>query len=166
MEAPSFTPYPPPSSQRPTFLTVLCILTFLSCAWGVFSAISNYSSADLTASVTQDALEEAQDKMQGQEGARFMEKMLNSVADSMSPERIRQSAIASVVVNLLALAGALLMWNLRKTGFYIYVASVVVAIAAPIVIFGGITGGLASLSSAFFSIVFIVLYALNIKHMR
>ncbi|WP_234736053.1 hypothetical protein [Tellurirhabdus bombi] len=166
MEASSLTPYPPPSSQRPTFLTVLCVLTFLSCAWGIFNAISSYSGADLAASVTQESLEQAQDNMQGQEGSQFIEKMLGSVSESMSPERIRQSSIATIVVNLLALAGALLMWNLRKVGFYIYVASVLVAVVSPVIIFGGLIGGIAGVSTAFFSIIFLVLYALNLKHMR
>jgi hypothetical protein len=158
--------YPTPVNGRPTFLTILCVLTFLSCAAGLFNAISSYSGADMAAEIGQEALEKAQDQVQDQDGGAFADRIIGSISGSLTPERIRQSAIANLIYNLLALAGALLMWNLRRVGFYVYVAGVLVAIIAPFFIYGGLMGGFASAGTAFVSVIFVVLYALNLKYMR
>jgi len=158
--------FEPPSSARPTLLTILCVLTFLSCAWGVFEAVSSYFAADLAGSATEEALSEAREEVAGREGGALAERILGSVANSLTPERIRQLALAKLLNNLLTLVGAILMWNLRKTGFYVYVAGVLVAILAPMFIFDGFLAGVASAGTAFVSIIFVVLYALNLKYMR
>ena len=153
-------------NPRPIFLTVLCVLTFLSSVWGLFGAVSTYSGADLAAQVGQQALEDAQDRLADQDDQGIVGRILGSVSDTLTPERLRQSAMATLAYNLLALVGAVLMWNLRKAGFYLYVAGVVVAIVTPFFIYGGLIGGFASAGTAFVSLIFVVLYALNLKYMR
>lgn len=133
---------------------------------GVFSAVSNYAGADLAAEVGQKALEDAQDQIADKGAGDFVERIIGTVTESLTPERIRQSAVANLVYNLLTLAGAALMWNLRKPGFYLYVAGVLIAVIAPFLIYGGLIGGISSAGTAFISLIFVVLYALNLKYMR
>jgi hypothetical protein len=151
---------------RPTFLTVLCVLTFIGSGWGIFNGISSYTNADVAAGLIGEQFERAQDELENQEGAEGIGKIFDSVNEAMEPEKIRSSGIASIVSNILTLVGALLMWGLRKTGFYVYVIGAIAAIIAPIMIYQGFVGAAAAGATAFFGIIFIVLYFLNLKHLR
>lgn len=155
---------------RPTFLTVLCILTFIGSGYSIFNAISSYSSADVAVGLTQDVMDEAIDKIEdeaeSEKEAALANKILGSVSEGMTAPNIKNSAIASGISALLTLIGAILMWSLNKKGFYLYVIGVAVGILAPMLIFGGILGAASSGVLAFVGVLFSVLYGLNLKHMH
>ncbi|MDA8886218.1 hypothetical protein N9I68_01420 [Bacteroidia bacterium] len=44
--------------QRPTFLTVLCILTFIGSGYGIFQGITSYATAE-TAAAASELIEES-----------------------------------------------------------------------------------------------------------
>lgn len=166
MESESTSAHTPAStSPRPTLLTVLCILTFLSAGFGVFNAVTTYSSADVVAEAAQEGLDRAAERVDDAEASDFVDKIMGRVSANMTPENIRKSAVADGLYNLLALAGALLMFNLRKPGFYLYLAGIAVAIIAPFVIYGGLMGA-AGAATTFFSIIFAVLYATQLRFMH
>ena len=79
-------------SLRPTFLTVLCILTFIGSGWGVYKGISGYLTADMTANMMTDTREKMDDKMQGQEQPAFLKNMMGGIFSSMSADNIRKSS--------------------------------------------------------------------------
>ena len=118
------------TGQRPVFLSVLCILTFIGSGLGILfnllgifgiGALSNFMSA------------------YGVEGG--------------------ETGVLKLVLMLVfsgaSLYGAIMMWSLKKLGFYLYVAAQVLIVA-----FG--FGWLALI----FSALFIVLYGLNLKHLQ
>jgi hypothetical protein len=80
---------------------------------------------------------------------------------------MHKAAIGGFIASLLTLAGAILMWNLKRKGFYIYILGVALGIAIPFYLYGNdlIAVGAASFAN-FFGLVFIALYALNLKSMR
>lgn len=151
---------------RPTFLTVLCVLTFIGSAWSIYSGITNYYSADMAAGVAGEQFEKIQEQLDNEEGAEAVSKIFQSVGEAMTPEKIKNNGIATAVTSIITLIGAILMWGLRKTGFYVYVVGAIAAIIAPLMIFEGFTGAMASGGAAFAGILFIILYALNLKHLR
>lgn len=152
---------------RPTFLTVLCILTFIGSGWSIYSGITNYYTADVSYGIVNEQFEKVQEQLDNQEGAESVGELFQSIGASMSPEKIKDNGIATAITSIITLIGAILMWGLRKTGFYVYVVGAVAAIIAPMVIFGGgFAGAIASGGAAFMGILFIVLYALNLKHLR
>ena len=58
------------------------------------------------------------------------------------------------------------MRKLKKTGYYIYIVACLIGIIGPLAIIGsGIMGGFILLGSVF-SILFIILYGVNLKHLR
>lgn len=74
------------------------------------------------------------------------------------------TAIAAAVVSVL---GVVLMWRLKRIGFWIYVVAALVSVVVPMVLLGG--GVLAMFSvgvSGLIAIAFIVLYATHRKYMR
>jgi hypothetical protein len=157
----------PTTSARPTFLTVLCILTFIAGAYGIYSGISGYLTADSAAGMVQEAMDNASSSIQkADDASKAVEGILDSVTDAMNPQKIQNSSIANILASILSLLGAWMMWNLQKKGFWLYVAGTIVSIIAPIAIFGGGLVGLAAGGmSAFFGILFVILYAINLKHM-
>lgn len=155
-------------SLRPTFLTVLCILTFIGSGWGIINAVSSYQSADVVSGVTSEVMDEAFDEIEnsGEEVPGFVEKIMGEVSEGLSPEKIRNTAMASGVSAILTLLGAILMWGLNKNGYWIYIAGIAVAIFAPMFIQDGILGIIGAGGAGFFGILFIVLYGVNLKHMK
>lgn len=158
------------STIRPTFLTVLCVITFIFSSMSLFSAITNYSSAEVAVGVTKDAMDEAQDKIEesaeSENQSDLISKLFGNVTESLTVENYKNMAIASGLASILAILGAVLMWGLNKKGFWLYVAGTLVSILAPLFIYEGIVGAAASGGTAFFGVLFCVLYGLNLKHMN
>ena len=63
---------------------------------------------------------------------------------------------------ILSLIGVIKMWKLQKSGFMIYVVATVAAMVMGIV-YSGVT---ASMMGIVFSVLFVVLYGLNLKHLK
>lgn len=155
---------------RPTFITVLCILTFIGSGWGIISESIKYFSASSQAAsiaVTKEKVNsDLQQNKDSSEGARFAQKMVNSIATS--PEKIRKGALANGGGAILCLAGAFMMWNLKRKGFYLYLAGTLIGIISPFVVFGS-NNFIAILSSVvigFIGLIFLILYGVNLKHMK
>lgn len=155
---------------RPTFLTVLCILTFIGSGLGLISNVRGYFAANAQAAIVATAKESVKDNL-GQSGSSSYDKLAAQMVDTLavlSPENLKKSAIAGLVAAVLCLIGAFLMWGLKKTGFYAYVAGTLVGVIVPIVIFG--FGNIFSLGitivGGFFGVLFVVLYGLNLKYMK
>jgi hypothetical protein len=71
-----------------------------------------------------------------------------------------------LLASALSLLGVWMMWNLKRTGYWIYIVAGVAGLFLPFIFIGFSTLGLLSLGfGAFITILFIVLYGLNLKHM-
>ncbi|HRO46795.1 hypothetical protein [Agriterribacter sp.] len=155
---------------RPVFLTVLCILTFIGSSWGIISGITSYLSANATSGIAQAAMQDAREKVEDEDnaGSKFAEKILSGTSEMLQPENLRKSALFSIIASVFTLLGGILMFGLKKTGFYSYVLGTAIGIAGPFIAFGG-GNFLTILSSsfiAFIGILFVILYGLNVKHLR
>jgi hypothetical protein len=150
-------PQEPEKKERPTFLTVLCILSFIGIGIAV---ISNLISLFATSagSAIMDAATETLEEYQDIPGM----DMVESAVDYAST-----LAIINIIAALVCLWGVIWMWNLKKTGYYIYV----VAELAPVIIsfilvgLGSFLGGFLALVGLIFPVLFVILYGLNVKHM-
>lgn len=157
---------------RPQFLTVLCILTWVMC--GIMLILSLFGMVSKpSAEVQKEQIEQI--RQFNPDAAVKMEEAL--------AEQGGGSQIISVILSLLACAlsgyGAYMMWNLKKTGFYLYIVGEFLPYLGMLV--GG-AAGLSALSAmgggaqmagaiviglmVIVDIVFIVLYGLNLKHMN
>lgn len=162
---------------RPTLLTVLCILTFIGSGWTIISSVYSYSTASesvrmFAASGVKSPNDSTIQKdsvvrVGHRNRSPFGEKMMFSLSKIMTEENIHKSAIGAIIAGLFTLIGALLMWWLRRNGFYLYILGVVVGLVVPFYLYGNnlMAVGVSSFSS-FFGLIFIALYALNIKNLR
>ncbi len=165
MEIVSSTTPSPTGGFRNSFLTVICILTFLGSGWGIVKAVRSYFTADYEAQIGTAAIKSASDQVNQQENVPgFVQQIMGSVQADMNPDFLRKLAIFSFIANLLTLSGAILMWNLKKAGFYLYVSGIVVLVIAPLVM-GKLVGIIGASFLGFIGVIFIVMYAVNLKYM-
>lgn len=153
---------------RPTFITVLCILTFIGSGWKAVSNLISIFTYNLGNTMLQ--IEQISDATNNQYGNNaFLNGIFNSSVEvlKITAEYGREIAIMSLVLSLLSIVGAILMFNLRRSGFYFYVAaqSLLLFIVPyftgfSLLIFTGI------LFSSIPTLIFIILYAVNLKHMH
>jgi hypothetical protein len=57
------------------------------------------------------------------------------------------------------------MWNLKKTGFYLYIAGIIILVAAPFAM-GKLVGAIGASLIGFIGVIFIVMYGVNLKYMN
>ena len=156
--------------ERPTFLTVLCILSFIMGLWGIWSGIQGAFTDK-----PQRDLEEARSEMEkamdelGDNSSEMVVSMMESglvMAETAAAEAVPLGYI-SMLTSALSLLGVWMMWNLRRNGYWLYILAGVIGLVLPFIFLGFSTLALISLGfGAFITILFIVLYGLNLKHMH
>ncbi|MDQ3048181.1 MAG: hypothetical protein M3R27_11590 [Bacteroidota bacterium] len=145
------------TAKRPTFLTVLCILSFVAAGIAVIASIIGYMGM---------AVVEGMGGMEGLANADGVEGMttMPGMEDAMAMMvHAKTLLIVGIVITAIALFGVIQMWKQKKMGFYIYTGAQVIGIIIPIAIAGMVAFSALGL---FFSIAFIVMYGLNLKHMN
>lgn len=143
----------------PSFLNALTILTFIGSGLGLISAL--YSLATIE-----------QQKIQIKESERLL-GVTNLGRDLIETAKLSLEHVIPLQLNILftaiiCLIGAFLMRKLNKTGFYVYLFGTLVSVIAPIAILGissGLSGQL-MIIGIIVPLVFIVMYATNLKHME
>ncbi|HEY0978816.1 MAG TPA: hypothetical protein VGE21_15190 [Flavobacteriales bacterium] len=158
-----------PAPARPTMLTVICVLSFIAGLIGIYSGISSAftDSPQKGYEQIQAQVEEQRSDM-GDQGA-MMEGVWASMLDVGQRSVTHKAPIgySGIALSLLSLLGVWMMWNLKKTGFWIYLLATLGGLITPLIWLGSSMVALLTLGFAgLISIVFVILYAVNLKHMR
>ncbi len=154
--------------KRPVFLTVLCILTFVSCGLTFLTA----GFGILMGGQQQGSMKTFQRLQQNQDMPELFDGIVN--ATEKAQEWTVLSNYLSLGNVLICFAGAMLMWKLKKAGFFIYIFGQVLPFVSLYGIYSSYQNvpimGVAVLIGAFvgalFAIGFIIMYGVNVKHMR
>ena len=125
-----------PTGERPTFLTVLCILTFIGSGLGILGSILMVVGAGALAGYLGGAAA----------GGGLIWSILGLISSALS------------------FYGALQMWKLKAQGFMIYVAGAVIGMASGVIASLSLGVGI-NFMGLVFPILFIVLYNMNRKHL-
>lgn len=157
---------------RPLFLKVLCILTFIGSGYGIINSAITYFKADDISNIVSNVKIKMNDDLKRKnvrnpDKVIFLNKIMNNASQISTPENLRKNSIGNFITYALCLFGALLMWHLRRVGFYIYTLATVVSIVLPFYLFG--SNFLTNLSGGFLGfigILFIIFYAMNLKSMK
>ena len=156
------------AGQRPTFLTVLCILSLFGGLYGLWDGIRN-AFTDAPQKAVEEARTAIEEAMVQMEGAGFAAKMMEEgliMAEKAAANAVPLGCIA-LITSLLGLAGVWFMWNLKRFGFYLYTAASLAGLMLPFVFIGfGMMGLLGLGVGGFISVLFIVLYAIHLKYMN
>lgn len=144
--------------KRPQFLTVLCILTYIGVGLGIVFGILGWWVVK--------KMMPAMEGMDDTDAYSEMEGMM-SEATLAAMKWIDVTTIVSIAGCLVCLAGALQMWKLKKAGFYIYA----IGELGPVIVSAFLLGSVAfsewsMIAGSALAVLFVVLYALNLKHMK
>jgi len=159
--------------QRPVFLKVLCMLTFIGSGYNIINSAVTYFKADAISKVFVDVRTKMDDDLAKKKRSRdtgkvvLITNIMNNASVISTPENLRKTAIGNVITSSLCLLGAILMWNLRRMGFYIYTLGTIIGIIIPFYLFG--SNFLTNLSAGFLGfigILFVIFYAMNLKSMK
>lgn len=160
-------------SPVPRFLKILCYLTIFGSIYMVFTSLSSISSPETVSQAMEKSLDDWQDLFQKSMQAdpraeQKFEEILTDLSNANSPRNMRDNSFFSLISNILTLIGAWMMLRLRRKGFHFYLLGNIIAVVAPLLVFGsdnflgfsyalfaGVSGGL-----------FTFLYALKIKYMH
>ncbi|MCE6990822.1 hypothetical protein [Dyadobacter sp. CY323] len=156
-------------ANRPTFLTVLCFLTFMSSVSGLWTQSERLWNPGIMADKTRETFEAVRENLDDQNttaDTKTMDKMFESVIGQTTAKTITTGAIIMLIFESFSLYAAYLMWNLQKKGFYLYMAGIGVAFLAPLFLIGGWLGVITSIAGIFLSVFMLILYAFNLKHME
>ncbi|HEV8080539.1 MAG TPA: hypothetical protein VGP43_07500 [Chitinophagaceae bacterium] len=169
-DAVEFDTIPP---QRPVFLKVLCILTFIGSGYGIINGVVTYFKANDISKFVTEVKAEMKNKISKKKktndtiSVSFAGNVVNNMSAMATPDNLRKMAIGTVISSILCLLGAILMWNLRKVGFYIYVIGTILIIVLPFYLFGiNFLTNLSVGAQGFIGIIFVIFYAMNIKSMK
>lgn len=117
---------------------------------------------------------------QAEEAFRQMNEVMGDVGSSVgvnledSYKWTKVSNYLNLLGNALCLGGALLMFKLKKIGYYIYIPGQVLPVVGSFLAVNSVLGGgmfagfgyIALIFGSLFSIAFIIMYGLNLKHMK
>ncbi len=158
--------------KRPTFLTVLCILSFIGGAWGIIGGIMNMATGPATAAAMSEMttkMDEAKSQMGDDAASGIAGNIMDAATDvaSKAAASAKQIGMCNIGLAVLSLLGVFMMWNLKKSGFYLYTLATIGGLAVPLIFLGV---NLISILSVGFGgligVVFIILYGLNLKSMN
>lgn len=156
--------------HRPTFLTVLCIITFvisgimlISSLWGMLTYDASTAQATM-----EEAIIEMEDVISQPGGDVFGDNFLIEYKTTLEEQITYHTtlSIISLLSVLLSLLGAYLMFGLKKLGFHVYVASKLVGISSLFIISLSGMIVLSYILIGVLTLAFIIMYGVNLRHMK
>ena len=140
--------------QRPSFLTVLCILSFI---WGGLIVFCLFLGLCFSGFIFRTA----ESVLAGVEGMPAMSesqlKAMQTLVD-LGPQKFAIGIAVAIIIYMTSLLGVFKMWRLQKWGFYIYAGVNGVSVVYDLI------------SGSFFmvtiTIAFIGMYFSNFKHLK
>lgn len=159
-------------AKRPTFLTVLCIITFVVSGYHVIMAIIGlFTSNSFDPEQWQDISNQMADAMSGADsGSQEMANQMMNALSSMMQAGIANAltlGIVAIIASGLSILGAYWMFKLKKIGYYAYIVAKVIGIIIPLIIFGvNILTIIMYGFIALIAVLFIVLYGVNRKYLH
>ena len=160
----------PSKQDRPVFLTILCIISFVALGFTIFKNIISFIFGKFGSSfynLIQNNLENSLNQINATNpaAASFVEKIFESILKLI--DALPLLATMTIVLSVVALAGVIMMWSLLKNGFYVYAGAKIILIFVPMMLIGiNFLSMLMAMTSLFVAAIFITLYALNLKAMK
>jgi len=156
--------------KRPTFITVLCILSLIgSGGFGLLQPLYQYVTFDKTYPEKIAQIEEGIEKMEdaGMDSGFFYDMAVNGlIALEKTAENLVPMTAANILFALFSLLGVFLMFKLKKNGFYLYSVVNLFWMLVPIYFIGIEMGMMTLVFAGSITVLFVILYAVNLKHME
>jgi uncharacterized integral membrane protein len=149
-----------PKKKMPDMLNVLTILTFIGSGISIITSFWDYFKGCDRINETIEAINKVgEDSTMG----KFMKSTLDIAYKSC--EMKLPILIMGLVCAILCIVGAIMMRNLNKKGYFVYLIGEIVAPLAMMVLVG-MNMGIIAVISIFFPVLFLILYGTQLKHMK
>ena len=155
--------------KLPPFLKVLCILTFVGAGFGILGSIYAMFMQDFTIRMLEGSNSAFQDNP-------FLSGFDNSAYIETLKKWGQINNLLALLGSALCLVGALLMWKLKKNGFFIYLFGQIIPFIGIYGLMGGAMpnsggplGGFAAAGqviAVIFPLAFVIMYGVNLKHLK
>lgn len=156
--------------KRPTFLTVLCILTFIgSGGLGLLGQLYNYATFESSYDTKYEQITNGLEAMNDagmDSGFMYSFTENNLIILEKSAENLGMVTALTCLFALLSLLGAIMMFKLKKNGFYLYVVANLFAILVPLALIDFNATMFMTMIGGGITVLFVILYAINLKHME
>lgn len=152
--------------ERPRFLTILCLLSFIGGLWTIKTSVQDLFFADEFD--TESANYELRMENNG-ELPSFFENMMNRSVDFylLKEEHALILNSSALILSIIALIGVYFMYTLKKKGFVWYLVPQLLMVAIPFFYFLGNSVGQLFIAGQFFiTALFIFMYATQLKYMH
>lgn len=159
------------SVKRPTFLTVLCIITFVVSGYNLVMAIVGiFSNKSFDPAQWQDISNQMGDAMSGTDASsqEMTARLMDALSHTMQAgiENAVTLGLTAIAASALSILGAYLMLRLKQIGYYTYVLAKVIGVLIPLIIFGvNMVTIMMYGFIALIGVLFIILYGINRKYM-
>lgn len=162
--------YSDTTNKIPGFLKVICILTFI---WSAYSLYTNYKTLNVSNEQYQTYADRIDKYLEKESDAgnvdsfnfKYQKGQLELIYKKM--EIGHQVDYISLILILLSLAGAIFMLLLKKIGFYMYVIAQLFMFFLPVLFFDiNYAILIMLLFNGVFTAGFIIMYYLNLKHLK
>ncbi|MCW3102530.1 MAG: hypothetical protein JWO09_970 [Bacteroidetes bacterium] len=134
-------------AKRETFLTVLCILTFISCGLGIMRSLIITPLADFMIDIV---------KQSPKYDADMYTELFTLLKAGWG------YYLVNLLLVLLELTGAVMMWNLKKNGFHFYTIANILLLYIPVTWLGLEF----NYFEGFLTAAFVTMYAMQMRYMR
>ena len=149
--------------KRPAFITVLAILSWVYVAIGVFSALANSLSSE---EAQIEKIDEAIAIYDSMDDMPFLD---DSVAVlEASRDNLRVTNLGNLIFLLIEGIAVFMMFNLKRNGFWLYTIAQIGVVSLMIMVmpWPNLISTLTVCVTLFLVILFEILYAVNLKHMK
>ncbi|HZB12999.1 MAG TPA: hypothetical protein VE467_08230 [Chryseolinea sp.] len=152
------------SKSRPLLLTILCTITLIGSIIGIFTNVKGYVNAE----------QEVENISSGQSKTQLRNLFAKDVAiqgevpriSNLTIENYQKYSIGCVVSYILCLVGTVLMFRLKRTGFYSFTLGTFFNLITHFLLFGDNFGSMGlSILAALSGFLFVILFSLNLKYM-
>jgi len=149
--------------KRPAFITVLAILSWVYVAIGLLSAVFNSLSSEEKQLEQIDQAIAIYDDM---DDVPFLQDSIEVL--EASKDNLRISNLGNLIFLLIEGIAVFMMFNLKRNGFWLYTLAQVGIVALMIYVmpFPNLISTLTLVVTLFLVLLFEVLYAVNLKHMK
>ncbi len=153
--------------MRSQFLTILCIFSFISCGWGIIESSVALADPERVASTPFTGHKPSSEANPDRRDPRNFYEDSGANSDNPTPEDprvVRQLSLSQLIYSLVALVGVLLMFRLRRVGFYLYIVAALLGFVLPLYFVG--LKSLGTSYGVFFSVIFSVMYGFCLREMK
>ena len=149
--------------KRPAFITVLAILSWVYVAIGVLSALVNSLSSEEAQIEKIDEVIAIYDSM---DDMPFLDDSL-AVMEA-SRDNVRITNLGNLIFLLIEGIAVFMMFNLKRNGFWLYTLAQIGLVSLIIMVmpWPNIISTLTVVFTVFIVLLFEILYAVNLKHMK